>query len=690
MIPAHTCVALEFHRITEILSGLCRSPAGRERALALHPLPDKEAASEAAQLYEEACLCFSASLSDGESGFSPVSFPDTSSLLRGVERSGATLRERPDTEAFWALREMLLLANRANCAITTNNAQNLWPNLLNLAQAAPLPVQFTHALSRCISDDARIKDESSPELYRLRNELRTLHKSCMRKVKEFALRYNISLYLQDDFMTLSSDRYVLPLKADFKGHLQGIIHDWSQTGETCYFEPLFLLEINNRLQELKHEEHEEELQILKYLLDLLIAELPGVRAAQELLTQLDVLQAKSRLAARFDGRCVPLTQPEEGIKLHGARHPLLALSEHKNAVRPLDITLRPGERILIVTGGNAGGKTVCLKTLGLIALMAQCGLPLPVEAGSRLPWFDRIEAFIGDEQSLEDNVSTFTAQIEHLAKVWEYLDPGDLVLLDEFGAGTDPTEGVSLARAVIDELLNMHIYVLAATHFPSLKLYAMSCEHARAASMLFDPESKKPLFRLAYDQVGASHALDVAQEHGLPESIMVRARRYLLEDNRDVTALLDQLNALAAKKEEELAQTRAEREAARRDTQKLREQLKKERERLSEEIRDKATTLLKAWKEGRIAGKQAFREMSRLRASLHPATAMPEQGETPHLALLTVGQSILHKSFNNQGVITDIDKRRQRIRVIMNGVSLWARLEDIALDRNAKTMSGST
>jgi len=689
MIHARTLNALEFHRIADHLSELCLSGVGRERARAIAPLDDAEAVTLAARIYEEAADWASRPAAGG-AVFCVCSFPDVSGMLRAAATSRAHTFQ-PDVDAFWALREVLRLARDAHASIAQPEAATRWPHLLAMADGSPLPVQLTAALLRCISDDGLLRDESSPELYHLRGELRRLHQSCMRKVKDFAQQYNMLAYLQDEFMTLSSDRYVLPLKANFKGRMQGIIHDWSQTGETCYFEPMFLVEINNRLQELKREEREEERKVLVYLRSLLEAELPGARAALELLAQLDVLQAKRRLAALFDGRPLPLTPVAEGIQLLDARHPLLMLNRvaesgkdgskaaaaAQSKVRPLDIVLRPGERALVITGGNAGGKTVCLKTLGLIAAMTLSGLPVPVGAGSHLPWFSRLDAFIGDEQSLADNVSTFTAQIEHLAKAWKHLDASSLVLLDEFGAGTDPAQGAALAQAVLDELLDKHTFVLSATHFPALKSYALTREGARAASMLFDPQSKKPLFRLAYDQVGASQALDVAREHGLAESIVRRAEHYLLQDGQDATALLGRLNDLAAKREEELAELKREQDKTRRQTQDLREKLEKERLRLHDEVRAQAGDLMRAWKEGRATHKQALKEMSRLRASLAPAQDETAEGASvlPQPQTFTAGQEVLHTVFNKRGVITDVDERRGRVRLEMNGVNLWAEMK---------------
>lgn len=695
MIDKRTLNALEYGKVLDYLAALCISATGREAALALRPLPDTSEAREAALLFDEsrtwAGLNRSSNASGGkgdkhEAPFRMEAFPDISGVLRFLASPAVQL----DPDALWALREVLRLARRALASLRRGDAATLWPRLLFLADACPLPERTGPALDRCLGDDGLLRDESSPELLLVRTDLRRLHQTCMRKVKDFALQYNMLQYLQDEFMTLASDRYVLPLKANFKGRMQGIIHDWSQTGETCYFEPMFLVEINNRLQELKRTEREEERKVLAYLTSLVRDERPGVEGAAALLTTLDVLLAKGRLADAFDGQCVTLTD-EDGVELKNVRHPLLALAgasprpagaESRSAsapspARPIDISLRPGERGLIISGGNAGGKTVCLKTLGLTALMAMTGLPVPAAKGSRLPVWQRIHAFIGDEQSLDDHVSTFTAQIRHLAQAWDGMDSRTLVLLDEFGAGTDPSQGAALAQAVLDELLDRDVYVAAATHFPALKAYALTREKARAASVLFDPDTRRPLFRLAYDQVGASQALDVAREHGLPEAILRRAEQYLLLDGQDASAVMTRLNALAVEREKEVAALRREQERRREKRRALQERFERERRQLHDDVRRKAAELMQAWKEGRATHKQALREMAKLRADLAASPATEDAPSTPAPAELRPGQHVLHRPFGKKAVITDIDTRRGRVRIDMNGVSLWAAVKDV-------------
>lgn len=678
MIHPRTLQALEFDKVVDSLASRCISEAGRERALSRHPYAMQAEAESALALYDDFMVW------KQQAQYAAQAFPDTRKITATVRsRLGAdgTVRNYiPDLESFWALREALRIAQKDYDSIAEPQGNESWPVLQSKLAGWKMPVQILAALNRCISDDGLLKDESSPDLYRVRSELRNLHQSCIRKVRDHAQKYNMLPYLQDEFMTLSSDRYVLPLKSNFKGRMQGIIHDWSQTGETCYFEPYFLVTINNRLQELKREEREEERKVLAYLTGLLANELDGVIQASELLTELDLLQATSQLSEALGSHTLSFTEPEGGIELIGARHPLLTLSRfaRKDAspVRPLDIILRPGERALIVTGGNAGGKTVCLKTLGLLVAMAMAGLPTPAEPGSHLPWFGRVDAFIGDEQSISDNVSTFSAQIDHLAKSLKHLDGNGLALLDEFGAGTDPAEGAALAQAVHDELLDRNCFVLSATHFPALKSYALTRKGARAASMLFDSKTGNPLFRLAYDSVGASQALAVAAALELPEKILASARRYLLQDGEDASRIMERLNDLAALREKELADLAARKAKAEAGIAEMREKLAKERKRLQEQVSEKIGELMAAWKKDKASARQTLKEMSGLREELGLGPVQ-EKSVLPQIDNFEAGQRVFHAGFNKRGLVTAIDEKRKRCRIDLDGVSLWANMADL-------------
>ncbi len=666
MTDDRTLKALEFSRILEHLAARCLSDAGKEAALALRPLPGADAVRHAQALFEETRIW----LAEGD--IRPASFPDLSGVLAYLNGRAPLLEQ----DALWAVKEALLLAERIVVSALEGAARR--PALAALASAEPLPETALAALCRCVADDASLKDESSPGLLLVRSEMRSLHQGCTRRVKEFAEKYNIGHYLQDDYMTLASDRYVLPLKANFKGRLQGIIHDYSKTGETLYFEPLFLVEQNNRLQELKQAEREEEQKVLRFLTDLLLQELPRVESAWRFLVASDLIFAKCALADALDGRCVPLDN-DSPLNLPQARHPLLALEFKRQPARrvePVDLLLRPGDRLLVISGGNAGGKTVALKTLGLITLMTLAGLPAPVGPGATLPVWSNVHAFIGDEQSLDDHVSTFTGQIRHLADIWPDLDSSALILLDEFGAGTDPAQGAALAQAVLDGLIEKQAHAVTATHFPALKTYALTRDRVRAASVLFDTSTKKPLFHLAYDQVGASQALDVAREHGLPETVLKRAEQYLLIDGQDSAAILDRLNDLARRREEELAVLQDEQRRMREKRRTLQERLEAERARLNDELRRQSQELMHAWKAGKSTAKQAMKEMAALRASLK-TPAGDEAATVPAAGSFTVGAAVRHRPWDKRGTVLEVDERAGRAKIDLNGVALWASFADL-------------
>lgn len=670
-IHRRTLHSLEFDAIQAILSSHCFSEPGKEKALHISPLPSQQDAEKALLCYEDFLVWQQA---NQVYTYTPATFPDIRPLLTG--RQGIV----PDIDAFWSLRNMLQMAQDAVASITSGEGQHSWPNLFSLVQDTSLPVQLTAALKRCISDDALIKDESSPELYRLRCEIRSLHQNCMNKVREFATQYNFLPYLQDEFITLTSDRYVLPLKAHYKNRMQGIVHDWSQTGETCYFEPIFLVELNNRLRQLKQEEREEEHNILAYLHSLFQQESQGVKVANHLLTELDILQAKKTLAEKICAVSPTFASLTGGIELLSARHPLLALAANTTnvAVHPIDIKLRQGDSCLVITGSNAAGKTVCLKTMGLLTVMAMSGLPIPVKRGSFLPWWSRIDAFIGDEQCLTDNVSTFTAQIEHLVKAWQYLKENSLVLLDEFGAGTDPAQGAALAQGLLETLCERGATILTATHFPALKTWALTHSGVRAASMLFDSQTQRPLFKLAYDQVGASQALAVARQHGLPAEILQKAETYLLQSGKEEGNVLNRLNSLAVQREEELAELHRQQDKARHAQIHCREQLEKSRKTLLDEVQSNIATLMRSWKEGKLGAKQAVKELSRIKGSLLPQKAERET-ILPPPQTFSVGQTLYHTLFQKKGTVIDIDTRRQRVRLSMDGVTLWALMQDLSI-----------
>lgn len=662
-MESRTFQVLEFPKILKALSGFVVSEAGASACLKLHPFNEVDEVEHAARLFEQGAAWIS------ESGFSFTSFPDLDGLFVYLDNQNGVI----DQDGLFALKQVLDIAKTSRELLSSFDDRG-WDDLRAALFSYEWPTKTVSAIGRCLDPEGHIKDESSPDLLAVRQEIRSIHQRCTKRVKDFVVRENLTQAMQDDFMTISSDRYVLPIKANFKNKTKGIIHDYSQTGETCYFEPMFLVETNNRLQELKREEREEEYKVLKYLTSLVRDEQRGVFEAYQEMVNLDVLMAKVKLAAKYDGRAIKVVEDGEP-HLIKAKHPLLALAD--NSVHPLSIDLLEGQRALIVSGGNAGGKTVCLKTMGLIALMAFTGLPVPAAEGSSIPFWSDIFVVMGDEQSLEENVSTFTAQIQYLKRVWDNVDSKTLFILDEFGAGTDPTQGAALAQAVIDSLVERGATTFIATHFPALKAYAMATESVRAASVLFDPSTKKPLYKLAYDQVGASIALDVAKEHGLPVQILERAEKYLLLDGSDTSSVLDRLNEMAVRKESELDEVEKERAKWEQKRAKLEAKFEKERTKLLDEIQRQAQSVVKQWKADKIGRKEVRKKLAEARETIDGLA--PQEPKKPSFSFndIVPGKKVSYLAWNKSGTVLEINVKKKQAKVDINGVAMWVKAEHL-------------
>ncbi|CCH47760.1 MutS2 protein [Pseudodesulfovibrio piezophilus C1TLV30] len=673
-MESRTYQVLEFPKILGALASFAVSEAGASACLNLRPYPEIEQVWQATTLFEQAAAW------NAESDFVIKPFPDLQGLFDYLEKQNGVL----DQDGLFALKQALDLVKASRESLSFYEERG-WEFLWGIFFGYEWPVKTMSAIGRCLDMEGAIKDESSPGLLSVRQEIRSIHQRCTKRVKEFILRENMGQALQDEFITIASDRYVLPLKVNFKNKTQGIIHDYSQTGETCYFEPVFLVETNNRLQELKREEREEEYRVLAYLTDLVRQEKNNIFEAYKGLVQLDVLLAKVALASRIDGRTLEMTEEGEP-KLIKARHPLIALAD--DSVQPLSIELLQGQSALIVSGGNAGGKTVCLKTLGLITLMALTGLPVPVAEGSRLPMWTDIFVVMGDEQSLEENVSTFTAQIQYLKRVWDKVGPQTLFILDEFGAGTDPTQGAALAQAVIDSLVERKAITLIATHFPALKAYAMAMDSVRAASVLFDPSTKRPLYKLAYDQVGASIALDVAREHGLPVSILERAEKYLLLDGSDTSHVLDKLNKIAVEREGALTALEKERAKMERKRAQLQTQFEKEHGQLLDKIQGQAQDVVKKWQADKLGHKEARKQLARVREKAEELSPLSQKPPTIFsFEDLVPGLEVAYLAWDKSGTVLEVNAKKKQAKVDIGGVAMWVKAQHLGPARKNKSVS---
>ncbi len=582
-----------------------------------------------------------------------------------------------DEEGLWGIKDLLGKARECKECLQRDLPEGSF--LKEIVKQITWPKKTWQALNRCLTKDGEIRGESTPELYEIRKEISSIQKLCTKKITKFVDDEKID-YLQDEYFTISSDRYVLALKSNFKGRLEGIIHDYSRSGDTCYFEPLFLVELNNKLQRLRQKEKEEIRKILEYLTSLIKEEIQEIEDIYSWMVELDVLRAKVVMALETKGNIVDIR--ENGtLNLKGARNPLLLVT--KQNVQPVDIELKTNQKALIITGGNSGGKTVALKTLGLVTFMTLAGLPAPVEENSSIPLWRNIYAVLGDEQDITKHLSTFTAQVAYIRDIWESLSKDSLVILDEFGSGTDPTEGSALAQALIDCLIQKGVFVAVATHFPALKLYALSKENVRSAAVLFHPTTKAPLYKIGYDQVGASLALDVAAEYGMPKEILNKAKSYLNIERKDLDIVFDRLNQLAVEREKEIQRLKVEREEVKEYKEKLKKKYEKEINFIIEDVRSFIKNLRDEIKKGRLERKGALKEAQRKYKELLNTLSSKISSTTEDLPKtldwkeVNVGMKIYYIPWGKKAIVEDKDEREKKLRIAVGNVRVWCDLQEI-------------
>lgn len=470
----------------------------------------------------------------------------------------------------------------------------------------------------CIDDNASVLDQASPELGRVRSELRAGEGKVREKLEQMVRTPSIAKMLQDALVTMRGDRYVLPVKAEYRSHFGGMIHDQSASGATLFIEPESVVQMNNRLRELKLKEEAEVEKILR-LLSALVAEFADPLAGNvELLAELDFIFAKASTAREMKAT-LPIMNDRGFLKLKRGRHPLIS----RDAVVPLDVELGNKYSTIIVTGPNTGGKTVTLKTIGLLSLMAMSGLFVPAEDGSQLCVFDAIYADIGDEQSIEQNLSTFSSHMTNIIGILRDMTPKSLVLFDELGAGTDPAEGSALAISILEHIQELGCRMVATTHYSELKAYAYDRKGVINASMEFDIQTLSPTYRLLVGVPGRSNAFAIAERLGLSRRIIEHARQQVGEEDQRVESMIATLeeNRLSAEAERHTA------EELRREVEAMKRKLEDERRRFDEQ-REKL--LLKAEQDAAQAIAKARREAEEVIADLRRMALEERAGIKEH------------------------------------------------------------
>ena len=591
---------LEYPKIIEMLTGYASSPMGKDLCRNLMPSSDL---SEILKGQMETSDALSRILKKGSLSFSGIR-DIRGSLLRLKVGSTIGMAELLNIAATLDVALRAKSYGRRDSEDTDTDSLDGMFSLIE-----PLS-NLNHEIRRCIIDEETMTDDASPALKSIRRQIRLTNDRIHSQLASMVSSQNIGSKLQDNLVTMRNGRYCLPVKAEYRSQVQGMIHDQSSTGSTLFIEPMAIVKLNNDLRELGVKEKEE----IEHILDTL-SELAGESAVMleqdiAVLTRLDFIFAKASLSKTYNGT-EPVFNENGYINIKKGRHPLL----DRRKVVPIDLTMGKDYHMLIVTGPNTGGKTVSLKTVGLFTLMGQAGLHIPAFDHSELAVFEDVFADIGDEQSIEQSLSTFSSHMTNIVRILEQASFRTLVLFDELCAGTDPTEGAALAIAILKNLLNRRVTTMATTHYSELKVFALSTDGVCNACCEFDVATLSPTYRLLIGIPGKSNAFAISGKLGLPEYIIEDARKNIdvqQQNFEDLLANLETSRATIEKEQAEITAYKAEIETLKKRLEEKRDNLSRQKERILNEANEKAQAILQ---EAKDYADQTIRTMNKLSQS---------------------------------------------------------------------------
>lgn len=682
---------LEFYKITERLAGHAASAGGRKRCLDLVPMQklsditaaQTETADALSRVYRRGSLYLG-----GAKDVRP-------SLKRLEVGSSLNIMELLD------LCTLLETAAKAKQYARQNDGREEELDTLDPLFSALEPcARLSQEIRRCILSEEEISDDASPALRSVRRSIRTandrIHSTLSGMVNGSA-----RTYLQDAVITQRNGRYCIPVKAEYRSQVPGMIHDQSSTGSTLFVEPMAVVRLNNDLKELYLKEQEEIEHVLEQLSQEAASCTESIAQDYEILTELDFIFAKANLAREMKATC-PVFNEKRQILIKEGRHPLLDPSK----VVPVTIRLGQEYDLLIVTGPNTGGKTVSLKTTGLLTLMGQAGLHIPAAQNSQLAVFDEVYADIGDEQSIEQSLSTFSSHMTNIIRILKEASLNSLVLFDELCAGTDPTEGAALAIAILSHLHKMGIRTMATTHYSELKVFALSASGVENACCEFDVETLSPTYRLLIGIPGKSNAFAISSKLGLPDFLIEDARGHLSEQSEsfeDLLADLERSRRTIEQEQEEIREHKEEIRSLREALEKKQEKLDAQRDRILREANEQARKILQEAKDyadqtmkdfhkfgkAGISASEMEAERARLRERMkktEKALSQPKE-QKPRRALkpsdIHLGDTVRVLSLNLQGTVSSLPDARGSLFVQMGILRSQVKLSDLELVEEA-------
>ena len=680
-----TLAKLEYNKIIELLTDHASSFSGKELCRRLKPMTSL---SDIQIAQEETGAAFTRIVKKGRPSFGGCN-PVNDSLRRleigGSLGSGELLR----------ICKLLETAGRAKAYGRHDNADDTEDCLDSyFAQLNPVSI-LTTEIRRCIIEEDEISDEASPALKHIRRQMAQINDKVHATLSGM-VNGSLRTYLQDPIITMRGDRYCIPVKAEYRSQVPGMIHDQSSTGSTLFIEPMAVVKLNNDLKELYGKE-QEEIQVILARLSADAAEyISDIQTDYTVLRTLDFIFAKGSLAIDMNAS-LPLFNTEGRIHIREGRHPLL----DKRSVVPITLTLGDTFDLLIVTGPNTGGKTVSLKTVGLFTLMGQAGLHIPALDRSELAVFTEVYADIGDEQSIEQSLSTFSSHMTNIVSFLKKVDDQSLVLFDELGAGTDPTEGAALAISILNHLHMRGIRTMATTHYSELKVYALSTPGVENASCEFDVETLRPTYHLLIGIPGKSNAFAIAGKLGLPNFIIEDAKTRLTEQDEsfeDILTDLETSRRTIEKEQETIASYKREIERLKQETQKKQEKLEEQRDRILREAKEKAQAIHAEAKEtadetmrnfhkfgkANISAAEMERERERIRKKMESTRsgmmkepAKPKKEYKP--SDFKLGESVKVLSMNINGTVASLPDNKGNLTVQMGILRSQVNISDLEI-----------
>lgn len=688
---SRTLTLLEYNRILEMLADQAGSELTRERILHMRPMIHLHAIQDAQTETTEAVsvILYKGNIPVGD-------FPDILPVLK-MARKGRVLSMRE----LLRVRSAMQIAREVKAFLQEDVPEI--PVIAEISSLIETVDQLEKDINRCILSEDEMADGASPDLKRIRREIRNKNDSIRARLNKTVNSSSSQKFLQDAIVTMRNGRYVIPVKREYANMFPGLIHDQSQSGSTLFIEPQSVVNMNNELRELAMEEQAEITRILKNFSERVAEHYHGLNNNQKLLVELDFIGAKGKLSVAMDA-FEPHINTQGVMNIRRGRHPLIPADR----VVPISVSLGEEWATLLITGPNTGGKTVTLKTIGLFVLMMQSGLHVPCSEESELPVMEEVFGDIGDEQSIEQNLSTFSAHMKNITDIFEHVTDRSLVLLDELGSGTDPAEGAALGIAELEALRERGALVVATTHYTELKKYALSTPGVKNASMEFDLDTLSPTYRLRMGLPGKSNAFEISRKLGLEESILQRAEE-LLDENElsfeDAVTRVEEERETAERITEETRQLREEAEEMLRQAKEKIKQAEQERDKILAETEEKARKMIQDTNDVVEEVREELKHMkdepkghqvnkvAKNRRKLQDAERKyqrkAEKPAKPGTAGLSpdqvnVGTRVKLVSIGQNGEVVTLPDSKGNLRVQIGALKMNANLKDLMLIENEK------